>query len=321
MRDLLIRGRLMSEPTSTPLASSPAPDELAAWHPGPAWLFCPADRPDRFAKALASADVVIVDLEDAVALERKAEARNALRTLARSEAFDRDRTVVRINSTDSPEHLTDLALINELALTRVMLAKSEHPDGARALPCHVIALIETARGVEWAGAIAEVPNVIALMWGADDLVAGMGGTASRKTDGTYRDIARYARSRALVAAKTCGLLAVDAVHMDIADQDGLAAECADAVAIGFDATAAIHPSQVAVIRASYRPSNERLDWARRLLAHVGNDRGVTTFEGRMVDGPIYKQAERILRLAHLTETSPTSPGTAPSPAPNQEAAL
>jgi len=135
------------------------------------------------------------------------------------------------------------------------------------------------------------------MWGADDLVAGLGGTASRHDDGRYRDVARYARSRVLIAAKAHGRLALDAVHMDIADTAGLAAECADAVAVGFDATVAIHPSQVPVIRAAYSPTTERVQWARRLLAHVGNDRGVTTFEGRMVDGPIFRQAERVLRLA------------------------
>jgi citrate lyase subunit beta/citryl-CoA lyase len=135
------------------------------------------------------------------------------------------------------------------------------------------------------------------MWGADDLIAGLGGTGSRRPDGSYRDVARYARSRALVAAKASGRLALDAVHMDIEDLDGLAAECEDAAAVGFDATVAIHPSQVEAIRTSYSPAAELLGWAQRLLAHVGEGRGVTTFEGRMVVGPIYQQAERILRLA------------------------
>ena len=74
----------------------------------------------------------------------------------------------------------------------------------------------------------------------------------------------------------------------------------DAVASGFDATVAIHPTQVAVIRRSYAPDAERVVWAEQLLAHVGDDRSVTTFRGRMVDGPIYAQAERVLRLAAAT---------------------
>lgn len=286
--------------------AAPSP---SAWQPGPAWLFCPADRPDRYPKALAAADVVILDLEDAVAPERKAAAREALRRLAADDALDPDRTVVRVNAAESAEHADDVRLVGELDLPRVMLAKAEEPDRLGGLRCEVIALVETARGVERAGALAESPQVIGLMWGADDLVASLGGTGSRYADGRYRDVARFARSRVLVAAKACGRLALDAVHMDIADTDGLAAECEDAVAVGFDATVAIHPSQVPVIRSAYLPTPERVDWARRLLAHVGDDRGVTTFEGRMVDGPIYKQAERIVRLAALAATADDTEGT------------
>lgn len=275
-------------------------DWNGTWQPGPAWLFCPSDRPDRYVRALAAADVVILDLEDAVAPDRKEEARGAVRRLGGLGELDLDRTVVRINGADSSEHDADVRLVEELELPRVMLAKAEHPHDVSALPCDVIVLVETARGIEWAGALAEPRNVVGLMWGADDLVASMGGTGSRRADGGYRDVARFARIRALTAAKACGRLALDAVHMDIADVDGLAAECEDAVAVGFDATVAIHPSQVPVIRAAYRPTEERVDWATRLLAHVGQDRGVTTFEGRMVDGPIFKQAERIVRLASAT---------------------
>lgn len=278
------------------------------WQPGPAWLFCPADRPDRYPKALAAADVVILDLEDAVAPERKAAARAALRRLVADDALDPDRTVVRVNAVESPEHTDDVRLVEELQLPRVMLAKAEDPDGLQRLRCEVIALVETARGVERAGDLAGSERVIGLMWGADDLVASLGGTGSRYADGRYRDVARYARSRVLIAAKAHGRLALDAVHMDIPDTDGLATECEDAVAVGFDATVAIHPRQVPVIRSVYLPSAEQVDWARRLLAHVGADRGVTTFEGRMVDGPIYKQAERIVRLAAPAATPDDTEG-------------
>lgn len=273
---------------------------MSEWIPGPAWLFCPADRPERYPKALAAADVVILDLEDAVAPADKAAARDALRGIVAGGTFDADRTVVRINAADSPEHAADVELAAELGLTRLMLAKSEDPAALAAIDHDVIALLETPVGIERAGELATSTNVIGVMWGADDLVAGLGGTASRKPDGSYRDIARFARSRALVAAKAAGRLALDAVHMDIGDLHGLAAVCEDAVAVGFDATVAIHPKQVEVIRTSYSPDAERVDWAERLLEHVGDDRGVTTFEGRMVDGPIFKQAERTLRLAEAT---------------------
>lgn len=269
-----------------------------SWQPGPGWLFCPADRPDRYLKALDRADVVVLDLEDAVAPDRKATAREAVATLVAEGSLDTERTVLRVNAAASPEHAADLALLARASVPRLMLAKAEAPGDLAGLGGHeVIGLAETPLGVENAGLIAAAPGVIGLMWGADDLVAGLGGSSSRGVDGRYRDIARYARSRALMAAKAHGLLAIDAVYMNIPDLDGLRAECEDAVAVGFDATVAIHPDQVAVIRAAYRPSEESVDWARRLLSHVGDDRGVTTFEGRMVDGPIYAQAERILRRA------------------------
>ena len=270
---------------------------MSNWCPGPAWLFCPADRPDRYPKALAAADVVILDLEDAVAPTGRSAARDALRRLADDGLLDRDRTVVRINGADTADHASDLAATSEAGIHRLMLAKSEEPAHLQPIEAEVVLLVETPRGIEHVARMAEQANVIAVMWGADDLVAGLGGTASRRHDGRYRDVARFARSRALIAAKAHGRLALDAVHMDIADTDGLAEECEDAVAVGFDATGAIHPSQVPVIRAAYTPSSQRVEWARRLLAHAGDDRSVTTFEGRMVDGPIFKHAERVLRLA------------------------
>lgn len=273
---------------------------MGEWTPGPAWLFCPADRPDRYGKALAAADVVIVDLEDAVAPTAKDAARGALRRLAADGALDVNRTVVRVNGAGTADHADDLALARAIGIRRVMLPKAERAQDVVAVAHEVVALLETPAGIERAGDIAAADNVVGVMWGADDLVAGLGGTASRHGDGRYRDVSRYARSRALVAAKAAGRLALDGVHMDIADVTGLADECEDAVAVGFDATVAIHPSQVTVIRDAYTPAAETLDWAQRLLRHVGDERSVTTFEGRMVDGPIFTQAERVLRLAETT---------------------
>jgi citrate lyase subunit beta/citryl-CoA lyase len=203
--------------------------------------------------------------------------------------------VLRINAAGSPEHFGDLRLLDRTGLGRVMLAKAESPADLEGLGDRdVLALIESPLGIEHCGDIANARAVIGLMWGADDLVAGLGGTSSRRPDGTYRDVPRFARSRVLIAAKSRRLLAIDAVHMNIYDLDGLRAECEDAVAVGFDATVAIHPSQVEVIRSAYAPTAEQVDWATRLFAAVGEERGVTTFEGRMVDGPIYAQAQQIL---------------------------
>ena len=107
-----------------------------------------------------------------------------------------------------------------------------------------------------------VDNAFAVMWGAEDLFAVTGGTANRWPDGSYRDVAKHVRSQSLLAAKAYGRMALDSVYLDIKDLDGLRAETDDAVAVGFDAKVAIHPTQVAVIRAGYAPTDAQIVWAR-----------------------------------------------------------
>ncbi|OBI82102.1 HpcH/HpaI aldolase/citrate lyase family protein [Mycobacterium asiaticum] len=261
---------------------------------GPAWLFCPADRPERFAKAAAAADVVILDLEDGVAAAERAAARVALRDTP----LDPQRTVVRINAAGTEDQALDLQALAETAYTTVMLPKTESAAQVDALaPRDVIALLETPRGAIFATEIAAAEGTIGMMWGAEDLVATLGGSSSRRPDGTYRDVARHVRSTALLAASAFGRLALDAVHLDIKDLDGLREEALDGVAVGFDVTVCIHPSQVPVVRNAYRPSDEKLDWARRVLEAAKTERGVFAFEGQMVDSPVLRHAEAMLRRA------------------------
>lgn len=261
---------------------------------GPGWLFCPADRPERFAKAAAAADVVILDLEDGVAEADKPAARKALRETP----LDPGRTVVRINAADTAEHARDLEALADTAYTTVMLSKTESAAQVTALaPRDVVALIETPRGAVFVTEIAAAQGTAALMWGAEDLVAALGGSSSRLADGTYRDFARHVRSATLLAAAAFDRIALDAVHLDIRDLEGLRAEANDAVAVGFDATVCIHPSQVPVVREAYRPTEEKLDWARRVLAAAKSERGVFAFEGQMVDSPVLKHAAMLLRRA------------------------
>lgn len=261
---------------------------------GPGWLFCPADRPERFAKAAAAADVVILDLEDGVAEADKPAARKALQDTP----LDPERTVVRINAADTDEYSRDLEALAGTAYTTVMLSKTESAAQVTALaPRNVIALLETPRGAVFATEIAAAQGTVALMWGAEDLVAALGGNSSRKADGTYRDVAHHVRSTALLAANAFGLVALDAVHLDIGDLDGLRAEAEDAVALGFVGTVCIHPTQVPVVRAAFRPTDEKLDWARRVLAAAKNERGVFKFEGQMVDSPVLKHAAALVRRA------------------------
>jgi citrate lyase subunit beta/citryl-CoA lyase len=243
-------------------------------------------------------DVAIFDLEDAVAPDNKANARQALLSAHRNRQIDWSRAVVRINPPGSADHDADVRLVEDLGVPRIMVAKAEEARGLASLDTEVIALIETARGVMHVDEIASARNVIGLMWGADDLVASLGGFTSRTDSGRYHDVVRFARANVLVAAKAHLKWALDAVYMDIRDHDGLRRECLEAVSVGFDAKVAIHPDQVATIRAQFRPTPEMVSWARRLSeARSGGD-GVMTFEGKMVDGPVYRQAESILRRAH-----------------------
>lgn len=261
---------------------------------GPGWLFCPADRPERFAKAAAAADVVILDLEDGVAKADKPAARQALR----ENPLDPERTVVRINAADTGELPLDLDALADTSYTTVMLSKTESAAQVAALaPRDVIALIETPRGAVFLTEIAGAENTVAMMWGAEDLVAALGGSSSRWADGTYRDFARHVRSATLLAASAFGRIALDAVHLDIHDVDGLRREATDGVAVGFDGTVCIHPTQIQVVREAYRPGEEKLDWAKRVLAAAKTERGVFAFEGQMVDSPVLKHAEMVLRRA------------------------
>ena len=268
---------------------------------GPAILFCPADRPDRYQKALASADAVILDLEDAVAPERKAAARQALRDALPN--LPAERTVVRINSPRTFDGQLDLELVQQSHLRHVMVPKVEDPGEIEALtPLASVALCETAKGVEAAPDIAAARGCAALMWGGEDLTADIGGRSSRGADGRYLPHVNYARSRVLVAAAAARVGCWDGVFLDIVDVDGLKTEAEEAVAMGFVAKVAIHPIQTAVIREAYRPSEAQLAWSAKLLAALENaDSGVVNFEGRMVDGPAIAMAQAIVAASTSQE--------------------
>lgn len=263
-------------------------------NPGPAWLFCPADRPEHFEKAAAAADVVILDLEDGCAAADRPAARKALVDVP----LDPARTVVRVNPSGTDDQARDLDALSDTAYDTVMLPKCEAPEQVTALaPRDVIVLVESPLGALTVTDNVRADNAIAVMWGAEDLFAVLGGTANRYPDGTYREVARHVRSQSLLAAKAYGHLALDSVYLDIKDLDGLRAEVDDAVAVGFDAKVAIHPSQVPVIRAGYAPTPEQVQWARHVLAAAADERGVFAFEGIMVDAPVLRRAERIVQLA------------------------
>ncbi|MFF1828117.1 HpcH/HpaI aldolase/citrate lyase family protein [Paenarthrobacter sp. NPDC058040] len=277
--------------------------DVAPFTMGPALLFCPADRPERFGKAADRADAVILDLEDAVAPGDKERARRAIvEQLADGGShLDPATTIVRVNPVGTEEFRRDLECLAETPYRTVMLAKAEDAAQLEALDGYrVIALCETAAGVVNAASIAAEPNVVALMWGAEDLLASLGGLSSRNDDGGYRAVALHSRSAVLLAAKAAGKEAIDAVYVNIPDLEGLGVESRDAISSGFGAKACIHPSQVAAVRKAYAPAPEAVAAAAELLeAASAAGSGVFQFKGKMIDGPILKHAQATLRRAAL----------------------
>ena len=271
------------EPTMKPIA----PES------GPAYLFCPASRPDRYQKALDAADFAILDLEDAVAPADKASARQALI----ENPVDPDAVIVRVNAIGTPDHALDLKALEQTAYGRIMVPKAEDPEAIAQLDqFEVIALCETARGVLLASAIAEVPCVVALMWGAEDLIVSLGGRSSRRADSSYLDVAQQARSMVLLAAGAQGVAAIDAVVLDLHSNQPLQRESLDAAASGFAGKACIHPNQVEAIRATWEPSSDQVKWARQVLDAV-NGGGVEVVEGLMIDEPLVRLARNVLKDA------------------------
>jgi citrate lyase subunit beta/citryl-CoA lyase len=265
------------------------------------YLFVPGDRPDRFDKALASAaDAVVIDLEDAVAPAAKAKARDALGDLLAATPQP-ERIVVRINDEATPWFDDDLAVLRDRSARSVMLPKAERAATIErvrtACPAiAVLALIESARGVLAAEALAAAPGVQRLVFGTIDYALDMdlhGALAT--TVGLDPAAARLA-----LASRAAGIAPpVAGVTVAIDDEAALRADLERARAHGFGAKLCIHPKQVAVVHAALAPSTAELAWAERVLAAAQAAGGsAVQLDGRMIDKPVIERARRIVQHAH-----------------------
>jgi citrate lyase subunit beta / citryl-CoA lyase len=263
------------------------------------YLFVPGTRPDRFAKALASgADVVVLDLEDAVAVADKASARHTVANWFASAAqADRARIVVRINDAKSDWFAADLQALREAGAGGVLLPKAESAQDILAtkagLPgASVLALIESARGVVEVDSVAAA-GAARLVFGTLDFALDLDIDISSDASGLA-----YAASRIALASRVAGLPSpVAGVTPQLDDTARLLADLAAARSQGFGAKLCIHPAQVEPIHAALRPNAQQLDWARRVLAAEAASPGAARLDGRMVDRPVVLQAERTLDLA------------------------
>ncbi|MDQ0931683.1 HpcH/HpaI aldolase/citrate lyase family protein [Streptomyces turgidiscabies] len=266
------------------------------------WLYVPGDRPEVVSKALASgADVVVVDLEDAVAPDRKGYARTA--TAERLADPQPVPVHVRINALDGPLAAPDLAALEGLpGISALRLPKVTAPQDVvrvatrtptatgAGLPLH--ALLETALGIEHAFAIATAhPALRGIALGEADLRADLG-----VRDDTGLD---WCRSRVVVAARAAGLAPPpQSVHPDIHDLDTLAATCAHGRALGFLGRAAIHPRQLPVIERAYLPTPEEIEEAEQIVKAAATDEGAQALpDGRFIDAAVVATARRTLSLA------------------------
>lgn len=266
------------------------------------YLFVPGNRPERFAKALASgADAVVLDLEDAVAAPAKAEARDAIaRWCAAAAADERARVVVRINDADAPGFSDDLRMVRETGLPGVMLPKAEDPGQVRAVSAaapgtRVLALIESGRGVAHCTAVAAAPGVERLVFGTLDFALDLD-----LDIGDGNEALAHAAGCLAVASRVAGLRPpVAGVTPQLDDEARLLADLAWARRHGFGAKLCIHPRQVAPIHAALAPSAQALEWAQRVLAAEAASPGAAQLDGRMIDRPVVLQAQRTLQRAGL----------------------
>ncbi|MEM9631547.1 MAG: CoA ester lyase [Pseudomonadota bacterium] len=277
-------------------------------HKHRSWLFAPADDARKTEKALSTAaDVVILDLEDAVPPHRKTEGRAM--AAAALQRRSRPARYVRVNGLDTG--LTELDVAQTIASSPdgYLLPKCEGPQDIdrlagiirahdpETLPGIVAICSETVRAVrnlmrlDWAH-----PLLVGLTWGGEDLQADLGALANRDRDNSYLSPFVAARDLALFAAKDAGVLAIDSVYTDFRDEEGLALETQQARAIGFDGKLAIHPAQIAPIHRKLAPAKNELEWAQRVIEtlQAAGD-GVAQLDGKMLDRPHLKLAEKILR--------------------------
>lgn len=263
---------------------------------GPALLFCPGDRPERFAKALAAADNPVLDLEDGVGPANKTAARAAVVAFVQTAP---ERTIVRINRPLTDFGRADAQAVAAAGARTVLLPKTETGAEVAALRrpgLAVIVTIETARGVLALGDILAQAGVAAISWGPYDLAADLGFAAVREKDGRYIGTIEQIRGQILLHAAAAGVPMLDTVTAEIADTALLQRDVGEAALLGMHGKFVVHPSQVAAVRTEFAPPAELVARCRRLLDAAGG-RAVFMFEGEMVDEPILRRARTIVARA------------------------
>ena len=277
-------------------------------------LFVPASRPELFEKAMASAaDAISFDLEDAVHESRKAVARETLSAYLRTHGATPagKLVIVRVNAVATPHFAADLAAVVAPAVHMITVPKLESAEAVREVvtnlsrweteraidrPITILANIESPRGLRIAHEIAAAdPRVVALQAGLVDLLEGLG------VDRADRVAVQQVLLQIRLAAGEAGIAAYDGAFANVADLEGYKRECESARRLGYGGKTCIHPSQIAVANATFRPSEAEIAHAVKVVAaaRAMADAGTGAFlvDGRMIDLPLIKRAEELVALA------------------------
>ena len=279
------------------------------------WLFAPGDSEKKMTKATeGEADIVIFDLEDAVAEDAKPAAREGIRAFleAQDEAA-RGRLWVRVNPLDGPYTADDLAAIMPARPGGIMLPKSrgrhdveeldrlltsmETQQGIAVGSTPVIALVtEVAAAMFTTGDYAGAPRLVAMTWGAEDLADSIGAMSNRGEDGEYSFTYELARSLTLLGAAAAGIPAIETIDGDFRNLDGLKKRAEKVRRDGYRGMLAIHPAQGPVINAAFSPSEEEIAEAREIVAlfEANPDKGTIGHKGKMLDRPHLSRARQLL---------------------------
>jgi len=280
------------------------------------WLFAPGDSERKMEKAAGGpADIVLFDLEDAVAEAEKPRARERISAFLAAQPADRSRLWVRINPLQGPHALADLAAVTPGRPGGIMLPKSRHRADVECLDRYlsdleaaagiergatrVIPLVtETAESMFTTGTYGGAPRLAALSWGAEDLADALGAADNRNPDGSYAFTYELARSFCLLGAAAAGVAAVETIHGDFRDESGLRRRAQQARRAGFRGMLAIHPAQVEVINEAFTPSAEELQAAQEIVDLFAANPGAGTIghRGAMLDRPHLARARALLEL-------------------------
>ncbi len=281
------------------------PNNSPATHrPHRSSLYLPANREGAIAKARTlAADAIILDLEDAVQPEAKDAARDAALAASNAGGWGERSLLLRVNSLATPWSAADFAAARAGAFDGIVVPKVDSPaeaeravEAAGGLP--VWAMIETPRGVLAAPDIAVVPGVAVLLAGMADLAKDL-----RCRPDAARTPLLYSLSAIIVAARAAGILAIDGVYTDIRNDAGFIAEAQQGLMLGFDGKSLVHPSQVDPCNAVFSPSDADIAAAHGLIAAyeagLAAGKGVTTFNGKLVEVLHVAEARRVLALAAM----------------------